>query len=85
MISINKYGQDVDLSKLVEVNGRKTFSLNNIDSNKTLILKVLPSVKFVSTIVDEDLKIEFTDKDGNIFDLILKNMANIHLDQYTRD
>ncbi len=77
MISINKYGQNLDLSKIVEVNGKKTFSLDGIDSNKTLIVKVPKDVKFVSTLVEEDLKIEFKDKDGNIFELILKNMSNL--------
>ena len=77
MISINKYGQNVNLSKVVEVNGKKTFSLDGIDLNKTLIIKVPKDVKFVSTLVEEDLKIEFKDKDGNIFELILKNMTNL--------
>jgi VCBS repeat-containing protein len=77
MISINKYGQNIDLSNVQELNGKKSYSLDNIDSSKTLLIKIPQGVKFVTTLQDEDLKVNFTDKEGNVFELILKNISDI--------
>ena len=77
MISINKYGQNIDLSNVQEINGKKSYSLDNIDSSKTLLIRIPQGVKFVTTLQDENLKIDFTDSQGNIFELILKNMAEM--------
>ena len=81
MISINKYGQNIDLSKIVAVNGKKSFSLEGLNLNETLIINVTKGMKFNSAIVENDLKIEFTDTDGSIFDVVLKDMATL-LAQY---
>ncbi|MBU0924781.1 DVUA0089 family protein, partial [bacterium] len=77
MISINKYGQTLDLSKVVEVNGKKTFSLDGLVVDKSLIIEVPKGTKFSTSLQEDDLKIEFKDADGKIFELILKNMANL--------
>ncbi|TXH78471.1 MAG: hypothetical protein E6Q79_01570, partial [Romboutsia sp.] len=53
------------------------YSLDNIDSSKTLLIKIPQGVKFVTTLQDEDLKVNFTDKEGNVFELILKNISDI--------
>ncbi len=87
MISINKYGQNIDLSNVQELNGKKSYSLDNIDSSKTLLIKIPQGVKFVTTLQDEDLKVNFTDKEGNVFELILKNISDIFwtIEQIKRD
>ena len=77
MISINKYGQNLDLSKLVEVSGKKTFSVDGLVIDKSLVIEVPKGTKFSTSLEEDDLKIEFKDNDGKIFELILKNMANL--------
>lgn len=77
MISISKYGQNVDLSKIVGVNGKKSFSLAGLEAGKTLVIKIESGIKFVTSVVDEDLKVVFKDAKGNIFELILKNMVTL--------
>ena len=77
MISINKYGQTLDLSKIVEVNGKKTFSLDGLVVDKSLLIEVPKDTKFSTSLEENDLKIEFKEADGNVFELILKNMANL--------
>ena len=77
MISINKYGQNLDLSKLVEVSGKKTFSVDSLVIDKSLVIEVPKGTKFSTSLEEDDLKIEFKDNDGKIFELILKNMANL--------
>ena len=77
MISISKYGQNVDLSKIVGLNGKKTFSLDGLEAGKTLVIKIEAGIKFVTSVVDEDLKVVFKDSKGNVFELILKNMVSL--------
>ncbi len=77
MISINKYGQNIDLSKIVAVNGTKSISLDGLTLNETLIINVTKGMKFKSSLEENDLKIEFTDIDGSIFEVILKDMATL--------
>ena len=77
MISINKYGQNLDLTKINEVNGKKSFSISGVDANNTLIINVTKGMKFKSILEENDLKIEFTDIDGSVFELVLKDMATL--------
>ena len=77
MISINKYGQNLDLTKINEVNGKKSFSISGLDANNTLKINVTKGMKFKSSLEENDLKIEFTDIDGSVFELVLKDMATL--------
>ncbi|MAD43056.1 MAG: hypothetical protein CL623_11795 [Arcobacter sp.] len=75
MVSIVKYGQEIDLSKIVAVNGKKSLTLDNLVLNNTIKIKIPTGTKYVSELVEDDLKIEFTDEEGNILELILKDMT----------
>jgi len=77
MISINKYGQTLDLSNVVEANGKKTFSLDGLVIDKPVVISVPAGTRFTTSVVEDDLNIEFKDADGNIFELVLKNMASL--------
>ena len=77
MVSIVKYGQNIDLSKIIAVNGKKSLTLDNLVLNNTIQIKIPAGVKYLSEIVEDDLKIEFKDEEGNILELILKNMSTL--------
>ena len=77
MITINKYGQNVDLSNIPVINGKKSFTIDNIDVNNTLKINIPAGTKFTSALDENDVKMEFRDNDGNIFELILKDLAVI--------
>lgn len=79
MISVNQNGKNISLNGSLEVNGRKIFVLNELDEKSKLKLSINDGIKYISQLVDNDLIIEFTDKEGNIFELVLRNLSEILL------
>ncbi|APW66238.1 hypothetical protein LPB137_10465 [Poseidonibacter parvus] len=77
MVSIEKYGQEIDLSKIVSLNGKKSLTLENLVLNNTVQIKIPAGIKYISSLEENDLKIVFTDIEGNILELILKDMAEL--------
>ncbi|MAC85216.1 MAG: hypothetical protein CL624_13885 [Arcobacter sp.] len=77
MVSIVKYGQEIDLSKIVAINGKKSLTLDNLVLNNTIKIKIPAGIKYLSELVEDDLKITFKDEEGNILELILKDMSTL--------
>ena len=77
MLDVVLNGKSLSTKGALEVNGKKVFFLNELDVNSKLILKIDNNTKFKSQLVDNDVVIDFTDKDGNIFQLVLKNLSEI--------
>ena len=77
MVSIVKYGQLVDLSKIVTIDGKKSLTLDNLITNNTIKINVPAGIKYLSELVENDLKITFTDTEDNVFELILKDMSTL--------
>ena len=77
MISIIKYGNKLDLSKIPALNGKKSLTLQELVLGNTIEIKIPKGTKFVSAINEADLRIEFKESDGTIFELILKDMAEL--------
>ncbi|UTJ05800.1 tandem-95 repeat protein [Arcobacter roscoffensis] len=72
MITISKYGQNLSF-----VENQNILILDNLELNKTIKIKLSEDIKYSSQLVEEDLAFEFIDKEGNSFQLILKDMATL--------
>ncbi|MGA1933504.1 tandem-95 repeat protein [Arcobacter sp. YIC-464] len=53
------------------------YILDNIGQNEKIEIKISSEIKYSSQLVENDLFFEFTDNDGNPFQLILKDMATL--------
>ena len=77
MLTVNKYGEIMNLTSEVLDSYSNLFTIKDINPNKKLIINVPEGSSFSSSLNDNDVVIEFKDENGNVFEVILKNLVQI--------
>ena len=77
MLKILLDNKEINTNGSLEVNGKKIFYIDSLDTNSKINIQIDNKTTLNSTLVDNDVVFEFTDKDGNVFQLVLKNLQDV--------